>query len=79
MRKMLLAASAVAALAMAAPMPASAQHWRHGWHHRWHHGWHRVPNVILRFGGPFRHHYASCWYTRRFWRHGWHWRRVWVC
>jgi hypothetical protein len=81
MRKLLAAVGTAAALAMVVPTAASAQHWRHGWHHGWGHGhvWrHRGPGVTLRFG-RIRHHYASCWSSRRVWRHGWRWRRVWVC
>jgi hypothetical protein len=80
MRKILLAAGAVAALSLAVPTVASAQHRHHGgWHgHHYRGHWGGGPGITLRFGAP--HVYASCWQTRRFWRHGRvHFRRVWVC
>jgi hypothetical protein len=84
-RKILLAAGAAAALSLAAPTMASAQHHHGGFHgHAGFHGhfggrhWGGGPGITLRFGAP--HAYASCWQTRRVLRHGrWHLRRVWVC
>jgi hypothetical protein len=55
MRKMMIALTALGAVAIATP--ASAQ-WHHGWHNGWrhHHGWWGGPRVGFYFGVP--HAYA---------------------
>ncbi|HEU4662023.1 MAG TPA: hypothetical protein VFS63_15315 [Pseudolabrys sp.] len=79
LRKLLVAAGAIAAITMASTAPASAR-W-HGWHH---HGWHRggwglgfAPGFIgglalgaavaspYYYGGPYAYYGPRCYLSRR--------------